>query len=146
MQEVISTLDTKHYISFIISASINLNRLSDSDCGRPPSQFHSEITSQVHAVGIGGGGGGTQQRWSAERGVTCGTGGGLPAVMPAPVVAAAGESLTVSVPPPAVYGYTPEGHAGTGREERGRLRESQKYNRIQTRIKTKTGRDITAIT
>lgn len=32
----------------------------------------------------------------------------LPAVMPAPVVAAAGESLTASVPLPAVYGYTPE--------------------------------------
>lgn len=34
----------------------------------------------------------------------------LPAVKPVPAVAAAGESLTASVPPPAVYGYTPERH------------------------------------
>lgn len=39
----------------------------------------------------------------------------LPAVMPVPVVAAAGESLTASVPLPAVYGYIPEQHVGTGR-------------------------------
>lgn len=36
--------------------------------------------------------------------------------MPVLVGAAAGESLTVSVPPPAVYGYTPEQHVGTGRK------------------------------
>lgn len=39
----------------------------------------------------------------------------LPAVMPVPAVAAAGESLTASVPLPAVYGYTPEQHDGTRR-------------------------------
>lgn len=39
----------------------------------------------------------------------------LPAVMPVPVVAAAGESLTASVPLPAVYGYIPEQHVGTRR-------------------------------
>lgn len=39
----------------------------------------------------------------------------LPAVMPVPAVAAAGESLTASVPLPAVYGYTPEQHVGTRR-------------------------------
>lgn len=39
----------------------------------------------------------------------------LPAVAPAPVEAAAGESLTASAPPPAVYGYTPEQRVGTER-------------------------------
>lgn len=39
----------------------------------------------------------------------------LPAVTPAPVEAAAGESLTASAPLPAVYGYTPERRVGTGR-------------------------------
>ena len=41
----------------------------------------------------------------------------LPAVMPVPVVAAAGESLTASVPLPAVYGYTPEQHVGTRKQK-----------------------------
>ncbi len=55
----------------------------------------------------------------------------LPAVMPVPVVAAAGESLTASVPPPAVYGYTPEQHVGT---RRNRPREKSGNLNIQTQI------------
>lgn len=39
----------------------------------------------------------------------------LPSVTPVLVVAAAGESLTASVPLPAVYGYTPEQRVGTRR-------------------------------
>lgn len=37
----------------------------------------------------------------------------LPGVTLVPVVAAAGESLTASAPPPAVYEYTPEQRVGT---------------------------------
>lgn len=60
----------------------------------------------VHAVGIGG-----PHSTDGEQYLH---GGGLwlPAVMPALVVAAAGESLTASAPLPAVYGYTPEQHVG----------------------------------
>lgn len=53
--------------------------------------------------------GATQHRWGAVVALW------LPSVTPVPVVAAAGESLTASVPPPAVYGYTPEQRVGTRR-------------------------------
>jgi len=59
----------------------------------------------------GRGGGGIQHTWGAV--VAKGAGLRLPSVMPVLVVAAAGGSLTASVPPPAVYGYTPEQRVGT---------------------------------
>lgn len=53
----------------------------------------------------------------------------LPAITPAPVVAAAGESLTASALLPTVYGYTPEHHAGTRRERGRRSQKMWESNR-----------------
>lgn len=78
------------------------NRLSDSDCGFPHSQFLCATCSGDRGPHSTDG----EQEW--HRG-----GLRLPSVTPVLVVAAAGESLTASVPLPAVYGYTPEQRIGT---------------------------------
>lgn len=49
-----------------------------------------------------------------------------------PVVAAAGESLTASVPLPAVYGYTPEQHVGTKEIEIDRQKSGNLNIQTQT--------------
>ena len=52
--------------------------------------------------------------------------GFLPAVKPAPVATAAGESLTVSALPPAVYGYIPEQHTAGKETQRNKERERER--------------------
>lgn len=44
--------------------------------------------------------------------------------MPVLVGAAAGESLTASVPPPAVYGYIPEQHVAIGKKTEAENQEN----------------------
>lgn len=91
---------------------------------------HSLCTAAtlVHAVGIGGHTaqmGSSTCRWEDLW---------LPAVMPVPVVAAAGESLTASVPPPAVYGYTPNQSApGSARDAANQRAPGQARSKSQPR-------------